>query len=65
MVKEYKVYRHVKSGHIVRVLHIAKLQTEHSRVHLKDMQTMVVYTHGGNVWVRSEIEFNDGRFTEV
>lgn len=62
---QLKAYRHVKSGHIVNVLHIACLQTAHSTEHLKDLQPMVVYTHRGNVWVRSVEEFDDGRFVEI
>lgn len=62
---QLKVYRHVKSGRVVHVLHLACLQTTHPCVHLKDMETMVVYEEGGNVWVRSEKEFDDGRFVEI
>jgi len=60
-----KVYQHVKSGYIVHVLHLARLQTAHPSAHFNDMEIMVVYEHGGNVWVRSEEEFDDGRFKEI
>ena len=62
---QLKVYKHVKSGYIVHVLHLARLQTAHSCAHLNDMEIMVVYEHSGNIWVRSEEEFDDGRFREI
>jgi hypothetical protein len=57
-----KLYKHKKSGHIVKVIHIGRLQTAFPTTHLDDMQIMVIYYHDFNVWVRSEAEFNDGRF---
>lgn len=52
--------RHVKSGHICTVLHRnARLQ---AGAPLSDMDPMVVYEHGGTIWVRPASEFDDGRF---
>jgi hypothetical protein len=66
MAEVYGVYRHRKSGHIVRVTGRARLQTEHPTIHLNDMQMMVIYEHdGGSIWIRSEAEFDDGRFERV
>lgn len=60
-----KQYRHKKSGHIVTVMHIARLQTAWPSAYLGDMHVMVVYEHNGNLWVRSEAEFSDGRLEPV
>ena len=30
--------------------------------YMKDLQTMILYEHEGSLWVRSEEEFDDGRF---
>lgn len=65
MAQIYQVYRHVKSGHVVRVIAIARLQTAFPSTRLQDMEPMVVYVHGGNTWVRSEVEFDDGRFLKI
>jgi hypothetical protein len=65
MAREFQVYRHKKSGHVVRVTAIGRLQTNNPSAHLRDMEPMVVYVHDGNTWVRSEDEFDDGRFEEV
>ena len=62
MAQISKVYKHIKSGHIVRVIDIARLQTVHPTSHLRDMEPMVVYVHAGATWVRAESEFDDGRF---
>lgn len=54
---------HVKSGHLCTVLYrSARLQTG---APLSDMEPMVVYEHDGNIWVRPESEFNDGRFVPI
>lgn len=65
MAQLYQVYRHVKSGYVVRVTGIARLQTAFPSNRLQDMEPMVVYVHDGNTWVRSEAEFDDGRFVKV
>ena len=57
-----KLYKHKKSGHMVQVIHIGKLQTAEPTEILKDMEPMVIYYHNFNIWVRSEKEFDDGRF---
>lgn len=64
MARVGQLYKHVKTGHIVQVLHMATLQTAMPSTYLDDMSTMVVYLHGGRIWVRSEAEFDDGRFEE-
>ncbi len=65
MAKLYSIYRHKKTGHIVRVIELARLQTQWPTTHLDDMDIMVVYVHAGNTWVRAEREFDDGRFEVV
>lgn len=58
-------WRHIKSGHIVTVLYIGKMQHAHEDprfVSTLDMKDVVVYSHDGNVWVRLLSEFMDGRF---
>lgn len=65
-VYPYGRYLHKKSGHIVRVLGLGKLQTAKPCIGgLKDMEVMVAYEHEGNLWIRSLAEFSDGRFEEV
>ena len=58
-------YLHKKSGHVVTVLDLAQLQTGWPTVHLSDMQIMVIYVHNAKLWVRTEAEFDDGRFELV
>lgn len=65
MAQVDQFYRHIKSGHIVKVTDIARLQTASPSAGLQDMEPMVVYVHDGNTWVRSEAEFDDGRFVNV
>jgi hypothetical protein len=62
MAEVFRNYRHKKSGLVVIVTAIARLQTAWPSTHLDDMELMVVYAHNNNTWVRSEREFDDGRF---
>lgn len=65
MAKPGEQYLHKKSGSRVNVVDLAKLQTGWPTTHLGDMDVMVIYEHGGGLWVRSEAEFDDGRFELV
>jgi hypothetical protein len=58
-------FTHRKSGHVVTVVRIGKLQTDWEDHGLHDNNPMVVYEHDGNCWVRSADEFADGRFERV
>lgn len=71
---------HVKSGHLVRVLGIGKMQAEKWKTptirpdeegrnqwtHVSiDMREVVIYEHDGNLWARPREEFEDGRFAAL
>lgn len=59
VLQEGRFYRHEKTGHIYKLVHLAYLEW--------NMQRAIVYqdVRWGRVWVRPEAEFADGRFTEV
>lgn len=56
-------HRHLKTGHLVRVIGIGRMQM--STVPAQDMDDVVIYEHDGNLWVRAHWEFNDGRFAAL
>ena len=64
MIKVGDKFTHKKSGRVVTVVRVGKLQTdwELGVPGLRDMDPLVVYEHDGDCWVRSVVEFGDGRF---
>jgi hypothetical protein len=63
-------HRHVKSGHLVRVIGVGKMQSGNwyetgIGFRAVDMRPVVIYEHDGNLWARPVEEFNDGRFAAL
>lgn len=60
---EPTVYRHKKRGHLYQVVGRAQVQAE---APLTDYEVVVVYRGpDGQLWVRRNSEFHDGRFEPV
>ena len=65
-LSEGLTHRHVARGTDYRVLGVAMLQQATHDFPLTEDANMVVYRGAdGSLWVRSQWEFNDGRFVEL
>lgn len=61
--KARPTHRHVKSGHEVTLIAVGNAQC--STGPTNEMDSVVIYEHGGRFWVRRQSEFEDGRFEAI
>lgn len=60
---EQPTHRHLNSGHLVR--EIGRGFAQVSAHPIKEMTAVSIYEHGGQLWVRNAVEFDDGRFADL